>query len=160
MSVAGKHKLTIYGHNTKDNFSDATSYTNTWSGWGIGTKEGLTSGGAFYTSGGLSSDASENINGVRINEPWLGLWQDSNITVTCQDGAQLRFNPTNVSKYFPHEDTLGTCQSHELCLESDKCLIQQLGKGVTESENNLEYLKEKVRNSNASLVNSNQPINK
>ena len=30
VSVAGKHKLTIYGHNTKDNFSDATSYTNTW----------------------------------------------------------------------------------------------------------------------------------
>ena len=29
VSIAGKHKLTIYGHNTTDIFSDATSYTNT-----------------------------------------------------------------------------------------------------------------------------------
>ena len=87
---------------------------------------------------------SEKISGVRINEPWLGLWQDTNITVTCQAGSQLRFSPTNICQYFPHEDTLGACEDHEFCLVSDECLIKNLGEGIEKSDDNLEYLKNKA----------------
>jgi len=86
-------------------------------GWGLGYASGLTSGGSFYSSGASI-----------IDEPWLGSWAETKITVSCDITLPFLATVPTIPQETRQCTGDQTCLAREDCPAVETAYLQLLGR--------------------------------